>query len=275
MGARRMQGGLRRLVGFRLWCAIGRAACRGRRLESAAAGAGLEGLKGDLEGVDDLAGAAGVDGVFTEAMDDGGEGDEDGGAVLDGGQVHAGDFGVDEDTPLAALNVLEVVVIAVVLAFHRRRAATLAAWGLVVVALLIATEVWNWRRHRCIPPRGYRLVHDLPNKPLTGYRLCMILKTKARNLQDQESAGVMVSLEPLGDTSLRLVDSVSTQVSLYVGCQAGMPGGSVRNPAHDDVSEKPTYRYCCPRLAPILRSGVRLVREVQRNRVSPFWKHLS
>ena len=111
----------------------------------------LEGLKGDLEGVDDLAGAAGVDGVFAEPVDDGGEGDEDGGAVLDGGQVHARDFGVDEDAPLAAFNVLEVVVIAVVLAFHSGRAATLAGWGLVVVALLVSREVWNWHRHS-VPP---------------------------------------------------------------------------------------------------------------------------
>jgi hypothetical protein len=44
---------------------------------------GFEGLHGDLESVDHLAGAAGVDGVLGEAVDDGGEGDEDGGAVLD------------------------------------------------------------------------------------------------------------------------------------------------------------------------------------------------
>ena len=77
-----------------------------------------EGLEGDLEGVDHLAGAAGVDGVFGEAVDDGGEGDEDGGAVLDGRQLHAGDFGVDEDALLGALRVPEVVVIAVVVAFE-------------------------------------------------------------------------------------------------------------------------------------------------------------
>ena len=27
-------------------------------------------------------------------------------------------------------------------------------------------------------PPGYRFVHDLPNKPLTGYTICRILKTK-------------------------------------------------------------------------------------------------
>jgi len=79
-----------------------------------------EGLECDLEGVDHLAGAASVDGVFGEAVNDGGEGDEDGGAVLNGRQLHAGDFGVDEDALLGALRVLEVVVIAVVVAFEGR-----------------------------------------------------------------------------------------------------------------------------------------------------------
>jgi hypothetical protein len=77
-----------------------------------------QGLQGDLEGVDHLAGAAGVDGVLGEAVDDGGEGDEDGGTVLDGGQLHAGDFGVDEDAAIAAGGVLEVVVVAVIFAFE-------------------------------------------------------------------------------------------------------------------------------------------------------------
>jgi len=111
----------------------------------------LEGLKRDLEGVDHLAGAAGVDGVLGEAVDDGGEGEEDGGAVLNGWQLHAGDFGVDEDAPLGALGVFEVVVIAVVLAFESGRAATLAGRGLVVVALLVSCEVWKWCRHKGTP----------------------------------------------------------------------------------------------------------------------------
>jgi hypothetical protein len=126
--------------GLRAGCWLG--VCRGRW---------REGLESHLEGVDHLAGAAGVDGVFGEAMDDAGEGEEDGGAVLDRGQLHASDFGVDEDALLAAFGVFEVVVIAVVLAFEGGRAATLAGWGLVVVAGLVATEVWNWRRHRCTP----------------------------------------------------------------------------------------------------------------------------
>jgi hypothetical protein len=81
-------------------------------------GEGLEGLEGGLEGVDHLAGAAGVDGVGGEAVDDGGEGDEDGGAVFDGREFHAGDFGVDEYALLGAFGVLDVVEVAVVLAFE-------------------------------------------------------------------------------------------------------------------------------------------------------------
>jgi hypothetical protein len=179
------------------------------------AGRGFEGLEGDLEAVDHLAGAAGVDGVLGEAVDDGGEGDEDGGAVLDGRNLHAGDFRVDQDAAVAAVGVLDVVVVAVIFAFEGGRAATLAAWSLVVMALLVASEVWNWCRHG-VPP-GYRMVHDLPNKPLTGDRFCKIFKTKGHCLQDLQNAGVMVSLELWGDTSLRLVDSVSTYVNYTWG----------------------------------------------------------
>jgi len=110
-----------------------------------------EGLECYLEAVDHLAGAASVDGVLGEAMDDGGEGDEDGGAVLDWRNLHAGDLGVDEDAVLAAPGVFDVVVVAVIFAFECGRAATLAAWGLIVVALLVAAEVWNWCRHG-VPP---------------------------------------------------------------------------------------------------------------------------
>jgi len=126
-----------------------------------------EGLEGDLEAVDHLAGAARVDGVLGEAVDDGGEGDEDGGAVLDWGDLHAGDLGVDEDAVVFAVGVLDVVEIAVIFAFECGRAATLAARGLVEVALVVAVEVWNGFRHG-VPP-GYRLADNLPNKPLTGY----------------------------------------------------------------------------------------------------------
>jgi hypothetical protein len=85
--------------------------------------------------------AAGVDGVFGEAVDDGGDGDEDGGAVLDDRDFHAGDFGIDEDTALVAGGVLEVVVIAVIFTSHCGRAATLAAGGLVEVALVVKIQV--------------------------------------------------------------------------------------------------------------------------------------
>jgi hypothetical protein len=46
--------------------------------------------------------------------------------------------------------------------------------------------------------------------PLSDFEFCNILKTKTDYSQDPETAGVMVSLEHLGDTSLGLVDSVST-----------------------------------------------------------------
>jgi hypothetical protein len=52
---------------------------------------------------------------------------------------------------VGALGVTDVVVVAVILAFECGRAATLAGWGLIVVALLVATEVWNWCRHG-VPP---------------------------------------------------------------------------------------------------------------------------
>jgi hypothetical protein len=130
-------------------------------------GHGWEGLEGDLEGVDHLAGSAGVDGVLGEAVDDGGEGDEDGGAVLDGGNLHAGDLGVDEDAAVETVGVLEVVVVAIIFTFECGRAATLAGWGLVEVADVVSVEVFKWLGHGY--PPGYRLLHDLPNKPLTGH----------------------------------------------------------------------------------------------------------
>ena len=118
---------------------------------AALTGRGFERAHGDLEAVDHLAGAAGVDGVLREAVDDGGEGDEDAGAVLDGRNLHAGDFRVDEEGPIAAGGVLDDVVVAVILALECGRAATLSGWSLVVEALLIAAEVWNWLRHG-VPP---------------------------------------------------------------------------------------------------------------------------
>jgi hypothetical protein len=129
-------------MGFGCGCGAGLDALAARR---------FEGSHGDLEAVDHLAGAAGVDGVLGEAMDDGGEGDEDGGAILDDRDFHAGDFRVDEDAVLAAFGVLEVVMVAVIFAFHGGRAATLAARGLVEVALVVSVEVFKWCRHG-LPP---------------------------------------------------------------------------------------------------------------------------
>jgi hypothetical protein len=117
----------------------------------ALAGRGFEGSHGDLKAVDHLAGAAGVDGVLGEAVDDGGEGNEDAGAVLDGGNLHASEFGIDEDAVLLFVVGFDQVVVAVIFAFECGRAAALAGWSLVVVALLVAAEVWNWCRHWCTP----------------------------------------------------------------------------------------------------------------------------
>jgi hypothetical protein len=114
---------------------------------------GAQGLEGDLEAVDHLAGAAGVDGVLGEAVDHSGEGNEDGGAVLDGWDFHAGNFGVDEDAVLVAFGVLDVMVVAVIFAFECGRSALLAAGGLVEVALMVAVEVFEWCRHG-VPPLG-------------------------------------------------------------------------------------------------------------------------
>jgi hypothetical protein len=136
----------------------------------------LESLEGDLKGVDELAGAAGIDGVLGEAVNDGGEGDEDGGAVLDRGQLHAGDLGIDEDAAVGAVGLLDVVVVAIIFILECGRAATLAGRGLVVMALLVASEVWQWLRHGY--PPGYRFLHDLPNKPLSSQLFCRILETK-------------------------------------------------------------------------------------------------
>jgi hypothetical protein len=138
-------GGLRLGAG-----AVCRLCCWGMWGSAALAGRRFEGSHSDLEAVDHLAGAAGVDGVLSEAVDDGGEGDEDGGAVFDDWKFHAGDLGIDEDA-IGTFGVLDVVVVAVVFAFEGGRAAALAGWSLVMVALLVATEVWNWCRHS-VPP---------------------------------------------------------------------------------------------------------------------------
>jgi hypothetical protein len=111
-------------------------------------------------------------------VDDGGEGDEDGGAVLDDGQLHAGDLGIDEDAALGAFGGADVMVIAVILAFECGRAAALAGWSLIVVALLVAVEIWN----RCWHGRTLPWVSDFcmifQTNGLPVYRNRKILKTK-------------------------------------------------------------------------------------------------
>jgi hypothetical protein len=76
-------------------------------------------------------------------VNDGGEGDEDGGAVLDDGDLHACDFGVDEE---AVFGVLDVVVVAVILAFEGGRAAAVSGGRVDVVALEIGLDVGNGER---------------------------------------------------------------------------------------------------------------------------------
>jgi hypothetical protein len=59
---------------------------------------------------------------------------------------------------------------------------------------------------------GYRFVHNLPNKPLTGYSICRILKTKdlVYKIFKTLELWFLQSLFLLRrDTSLGLVDSVS------------------------------------------------------------------
>jgi hypothetical protein len=54
-------------------------------------------------------------------------------------------------------------------------------------------------------------MHNLPNKPLTGGSMLQNPENKGDDLQNLESAGVMVLYWSFGkDTSLRLVDSVAT-----------------------------------------------------------------
>ena len=68
-----------------------------------------------------------------------------------GGISMQSDFRVDEDAAIFSVGVTDVVAVAVILAFECRRAPTLAGWSVIVVALLVATWVWNWCRHG-VPP---------------------------------------------------------------------------------------------------------------------------
>jgi hypothetical protein len=132
----------------------------------------FEGAHGDLEAVDHLTGAAGVDGVFGEAVDDGCEGVEDAGAVLDGRNLHAGDFGVDEDAVVFLVVGLDQVVIAVIFAFDGGRAAAFAGWSLIVIALVVAVDVWKRLRHGSPWGIGFCRIFQ------TNHLAAMILKTK-------------------------------------------------------------------------------------------------
>ncbi len=117
-----------RMTGFRCGCGLG-----GRL--------GWEGVEQRQEAVDHLAGAFGVDGVLAEAVDDGGDGGEDGGSILEDGELQAGDLRVDEDAALGAVGVLEVMVITVVLAAHGGRAAAIAGGSVDVMTLEIGFDV--------------------------------------------------------------------------------------------------------------------------------------
>src|SRR6266702_3222109 len=65
-----------------------------------------------------------------------------------------------------------------------------------------AWKWWHWwSRLRSgigsgmVYPPGYRFVHNLPNKPLTGHLIFQDLENKGDDLQDLQNAWVMVSLE--------------------------------------------------------------------------------
>src|SRR5665213_2594555 len=61
-----------------------------------------------------------------------------------------------------------------------------------------------------VPPWGYRFTHNLLNKQLRSGPVLQNHENKGDILQNIQNYGVMVALELWGDTSLRLVDSVST-----------------------------------------------------------------
>jgi len=170
---------------------------------------GFEGTESDLEAIDHLAGAAGVDGVRAEAVDDGGESDEDAGAVLDDGQLHAGDLGIDEDAAVAAGGLLDVMVVAVIFAFERGRTAALAGWSLIVVALVVAVDVWNWLWHG-VPPRvsDFRMIVQTNHLP--DVRVCRIVKTKEIVFKIKKTLELWFLWSFFGRHKPVAVDSVST-----------------------------------------------------------------
>jgi hypothetical protein len=61
----------------------------------------------------------------------------------------------------------------------------------------------------CTPP-GYRFVHNLPNKPLTGYQICKILKGNEMICKIFKTLELWFLWSFEEDTSLRLMNSIST-----------------------------------------------------------------
>src|ERR1035437_6094359 len=103
---------------------------------------------------------------------------------------------------------LDQVVVAVIFAFHGGRAAALAAWGLVVVADLVATEVWNGCRHG-VPPWVSVSCMIFQTNHLAADRFCIILKTKEMICKIFKTLELWFLWSFRVDTSLRLVDSVA------------------------------------------------------------------
>jgi hypothetical protein len=69
---------------------------------------------------------------------------------------------------------------------------------------------------------GYRFVHNLPNKPLTGYSICRILKTKDLVYKIFKTLELWF-LWSFGRHKPEPMDSVSTCLYLYAGCQQIVP----------------------------------------------------
>jgi hypothetical protein len=120
-------------------------------------------------------------------VDDGGEGDEDRTAVLEDGNVHAGDLGIDEMAVAGAFVAPDLMVIAIVFAAHGGRSAAVAGGSVIVVALLVATWIWNWCWHgRTLPwvsnlcmifQTNHLPIHRIRKRLKTNEMICKILKT--------------------------------------------------------------------------------------------------
>jgi hypothetical protein len=60
-----------------------------------------------------------------------------------------------------------------------------------------------------VPPPRIEILHNLPNKPLRSRPICIILKTKEIICKIFKTLELWFLWSYWGDTSLRLVDSVS------------------------------------------------------------------